>query len=118
QSCMDILSYFVILSQLIAVIFTSVPVGFPSSDDSQAISYWIGLLSHIVLLALSIVIGFHDHGYMVGTLSDPMGPPLGSRPQTFQHSSTVHPDLLDIEFGLFQVRLLVLGFPVCNGGQK
>src|SRR5690606_32670225 len=106
QSCMDIFSYFVILSQLIAVIFTSVPVGFPSSDDSQAISYWIGLLSHIVLLALSIVIRFHDHGYMVGTLSDPMCPPLGSRPKTFQHSCTAHPALLDIEFGVFQVRLL------------
>src|SRR5690606_25498798 len=115
---MDIFSYFVIFSQLIAVIVSSVPVGFPSPDNSQTIPYWIGLLSHIILLALNIVIGFHDHGHMVGTLSDPMGPSLGSGPQAFQHASSVHTDLLDEKIGLLNVGLLVLGFPVGNGGQK
>src|SRR5690606_28305970 len=115
---MDILSDFIVLSQLIAVILSSVPVGFPSSDDSQAISYWIGLLSHIILLALNIVIGFHDHGHMVGTFSDPVGPSLGSRPQSFQHASAIHSDLLDIKICLLDVGFLVLGLPVGYGRQK
>src|SRR5690554_3622052 len=115
---MDILPYFIVLSQLVAVILSSVPVGFPSSDDSQAIPYWIGLLSHIFLLALNIVIGFDDHGNMIGTFSDSVGPPLGSGPQTFQHASTIHSDLLDIKIGLLNIGLLVLGLPIGDGRQK
>src|SRR5690606_30218943 len=114
---MDILSDFIFLSQFIAVILSSIPVGFPSSDDSQAITYWIGLLSHIILLALNIVIGLHDHGHMVGAFSDSVGPSLGSGSQSLQHAPTVHSDLLDIKIGLLNIGLLVLGLPIGNGRQ-
>src|SRR5690606_23855411 len=115
---MDIFPYFIILSQLIAVIVSSVPVGFPSSDNSQAISYWIGLLSHIYLLAVDVVIGFHDHGHMIAALSDPVRPSLWCRSQSFQHGSSVHTDFLDVKVCIFDTGVLIFSFPVGNGGKQ
>ncbi|EJU29083.1 hypothetical protein HMPREF1154_0603 [Capnocytophaga sp. CM59] len=48
---MHIFSDFVILSQFVSVVISSVPVGFPSSDNSKAIPYWICFLSHTFYLS-------------------------------------------------------------------
>ena len=47
--CIEVIADSFVLNYFCSVILASEPVGFPTSDDSQAIADWICLLTHMMV---------------------------------------------------------------------
>ncbi len=105
------------LPPVFGIIPAAVPVGIPTFDDSQAITYRITFCPiNISLFAfylfLTVFLTVQNDGHMIRTFADPVSSSLGSRTKPFQLTSAINKNFLYEKVGFFNTHLLIFLLPV------